>query len=539
MAQTFSRRPGTTAAVLRSGNKRPSAAKGDKSELWSSLLDNVSSGKRLPQKSLLVLGGSPETQKEFLESLSQDPNSRRRPPDRNRRQPPIANRFALGYTYQDVLDADHEDTLARLSIFMLSEPLSAYATLLKPRLTRRTIPNTSVVILLDWSKPWSWARELRQWIQLLRSVMLSLDDDCKEALDENVTTWQHKLAARTGTDANPGSALDMKMAMPLGPGEYDEPLGLPINVICQNANTIDILEKERSYDEEDIDFIMQYLRTILLKHGAGLIYTMPLQPGQLQALVHASLGIRSQLNEKTGLKHNVVDRERIVIPPGWDSWGKIRVLREGFDVESVSKAWGVDIQTPSPRQSATDGSNAENGESDHEQAIAGANIAAEDPISLTMYEDVIRDPDLDTLDHSTRSGPPVIEVECMPDQQFLAEQQKRLEEFRKQDEREKEKAAKESRAHPANLANAEEGAGKGVSELIGPVQVNMGGIQADAEDLVRRLRERDTAPAERTSRAATPASPAYEPKTTEELSSFFAGLIKKTGGLSAGNSPRS
>ncbi|KAK4899827.1 hypothetical protein LTR28_001493 [Elasticomyces elasticus] len=46
MAQTFSRRPGTTAAVLRSGNKRPSAAKGDKPELWSSLLDNAAPQKR-------------------------------------------------------------------------------------------------------------------------------------------------------------------------------------------------------------------------------------------------------------------------------------------------------------------------------------------------------------------------------------------------------------------------------------------------------------------------------------------------------------
>lgn len=30
------------------------------------------------------------------------------PQERNRRKPPIANEFALGYTYQDVLDADQE-----------------------------------------------------------------------------------------------------------------------------------------------------------------------------------------------------------------------------------------------------------------------------------------------------------------------------------------------------------------------------------------------------------------------------------------------
>jgi dynein light intermediate chain 1 len=52
-------------------------------------------------------GGTPETQREFLESVSTDAANNRRPPDRGRR-PPIANQFALGYTYQDVLDTDHE-----------------------------------------------------------------------------------------------------------------------------------------------------------------------------------------------------------------------------------------------------------------------------------------------------------------------------------------------------------------------------------------------------------------------------------------------
>lgn len=51
-------------------------------------------------------GGTPETQREFLDSLAKDA-SNRRPPDRGRK-PPIANQFALGYTYQDVLDTDHE-----------------------------------------------------------------------------------------------------------------------------------------------------------------------------------------------------------------------------------------------------------------------------------------------------------------------------------------------------------------------------------------------------------------------------------------------
>ena len=93
-----------------------------KKEIWSTLLKSVSTGKRLAEKQLLVLGeasylldvdllltlpgGTPESQREFLESISTESTGSRR--DRQVRKPPIANQFALGYTYQDVLDADHE-----------------------------------------------------------------------------------------------------------------------------------------------------------------------------------------------------------------------------------------------------------------------------------------------------------------------------------------------------------------------------------------------------------------------------------------------
>lgn len=48
-----------------------------------------------------------ESQRDFLEALSN--NDQRRHLDRqNYKIPPIANSFALGYTYYDVLDADQE-----------------------------------------------------------------------------------------------------------------------------------------------------------------------------------------------------------------------------------------------------------------------------------------------------------------------------------------------------------------------------------------------------------------------------------------------
>ena len=53
-----------------------------------------------------MTGGSSDTQNEFLETLAS--GTPKRPEDRHKRKPVIANKFALGYTYQDVLDADHE-----------------------------------------------------------------------------------------------------------------------------------------------------------------------------------------------------------------------------------------------------------------------------------------------------------------------------------------------------------------------------------------------------------------------------------------------
>jgi dynein light intermediate chain 1, cytosolic len=81
----------------------------NKTDMWSSLLDNVSSGKRLPEKQVIVLGGSSTTQKDFLEALGSE--SSKNQLDRQKHKPPIANDFALGYTYQEVLDADQEGRL--------------------------------------------------------------------------------------------------------------------------------------------------------------------------------------------------------------------------------------------------------------------------------------------------------------------------------------------------------------------------------------------------------------------------------------------
>jgi hypothetical protein len=51
-------------------------------------------------------GGTTESQKEFLETLAADDT--RKADRQSSKRPPVANDFAVGYTYHDVLDADQE-----------------------------------------------------------------------------------------------------------------------------------------------------------------------------------------------------------------------------------------------------------------------------------------------------------------------------------------------------------------------------------------------------------------------------------------------
>jgi dynein light intermediate chain 1 len=229
-----------TAASASSNSNSKDGDNIEKKDLWNSMLSSVASGRRLPEKNIILLGGTVDSQREFFESLSN--NELRRSLDRNAsRTPPVANSFALGYTYYDVLDADQEDTLARISLYTLTSPSPAFAWLLQPLLTPQSIPNTLIVVLLDWSQPWKWMRQLREWILLLRTVLVSLSNECKETMEEVMLSWQERgRGGGTNLDGTPAPPAPdgENNEMPVGPGEWEDALGLPLAVVCQNVTSL-------------------------------------------------------------------------------------------------------------------------------------------------------------------------------------------------------------------------------------------------------------------------------------------------------------
>lgn len=73
-------------------------------------------------------------------------------------------------------------------------------------------------------------REIKTWVRLVRGIFTSLDDDCRRTLDEVTHAWEVRRSTYTDTGGGIG-----EVTIPLGPGEFDEPIGLPLCVVCQNV----------------------------------------------------------------------------------------------------------------------------------------------------------------------------------------------------------------------------------------------------------------------------------------------------------------
>lgn len=264
--------------------------------------------------------------------------------------------------------------------------------------------------------------------------------------------------------------------------------------------------------------------------GASLIYTSQDASSQLPSLIHSTLGITSLLKREP-LKHNVIDRDKIVVPPNWDSWGKIRVLGGSFDAEQISKGWSEDIKLPIGSQPRSlDELQAQNSDGRENES------ALPDESAIARYEDWCRDPNsggMAVVDSAMEDGS-AVGTESEDAQEFLERQLKILEAFKS---KVSEKAVDSSLSSSQRRGELVEE--KSVNEHIGPVQFNMGGIQVDADDMLQRLKDRNGQAFEGDETPPEPESPVgnmSKEYDNEQLQNFFSGLMNRTAG--AADSPR-
>ncbi|KXN92343.1 Cytoplasmic dynein 1 light intermediate chain 1 [Leucoagaricus sp. SymC.cos] len=357
-------------------NSRSSTPEAPPENLWSSILDSVSTSRALPSKQILLLG-QPSTGKSTIASALLQRSASQ---EENREDKRVD--FAIGYEFADVRDDGDEDTLARLSVYTIPSSDSSYTALLPHFLPPRTaLPHSLAMIMLDWTRPWSFIEELQTWLRWVERWVKGdgsrelevIREECRERLQSHL---QHYSEPSTDTLPASSSALNNTI-LPLGPGNLTHnAAGVPIIVVCSKADLIDeendmvpgatgmsgMVKGKGGEWEERTDGVMQVLRTICLKYGASLFYTTP-QPTTLQVLRQHALHLlfmppppspiigggpeaQAPIRNPFPFQHkpNTLDRDHIMVPVGWDSWGKIAVLREGFDAKSWGEAWERDLE---------------------------------------------------------------------------------------------------------------------------------------------------------------------------------------------------
>mmetsp|Transcript_22503 Transcript_22503/g.22222 ORF Transcript_22503/g.22222 Transcript_22503/m.22222 type:complete len:252 (-) Transcript_22503:25-780(-) len=112
--------------------------------------------------------------------------------------------------------------------------------------------------------------------------------------------------------------------VPLPEGVLQVNLGVPIMIICCKSDLIWSVDKSRDQCERILDCTLKSLREFAVTYGASIIYTSSKTGTNLNTfynyIVHRLYGF------KFSQKAQIIDRENIFIPAGWDSPNLIREM---------------------------------------------------------------------------------------------------------------------------------------------------------------------------------------------------------------------
>ncbi|WVR03075.1 hypothetical protein IAU60_000064 [Kwoniella sp. DSM 27419] len=365
----------------------PTVSKGQPGvgSLWAEILGGADRSKGLAKKNLIVLAERHHGRTHLLAQLDQ--NARKRRNDhagvgagsgsgRNGRKG-----LAIGYEVVDISDGD-EDSVPPLSVFYPPSSHPSLLGLVPKALPPNSLSDTVVAIVLDWSKPFAMLRELVTWLAWVDQWAASSGqkgevEEMRERLQSHLQHYTEPPTSNAGASAYAG----VGPLLPLGQGTLTmNHAGVPIVVVCTRADLIDAAGEELGMKggawEEVTDWIQQVLRTICLSYGAAVFYTASSQPPtytQLRAyLLHRLYTVPPPLNGTASEPHhtpstrfpftsraNVLDRDAVIVPAGWDSWGKINVLREGFDPARVGSAWEKTLERYKGADDAREGESLE------------------------------------------------------------------------------------------------------------------------------------------------------------------------------------
>ncbi|POW22740.1 hypothetical protein PSHT_00894 [Puccinia striiformis] len=285
--------------------------------------------------------------------------------------------MGTNYTTVEIGDDSEDDPLVRLSIHQIPSASPPYSNLLPLILNADSlregtnIPSMipSLILVLIPFYPSSFTTNN---LILIQSVIKSIKDTIKPAqagqaalrgeyiIEESKEALEYQY--RSYLESNVGIN---SVSTPLQEPTSESTIGTN-NINTQNntnihldlplpPDQIDHLEKDKDFKEEQFDFIQQVLRSICLRFETSnsrkikiIIWSI-----NFNYSIHTNNNNNRNNDDDKSFKiiwipykANVVDRDEVLIPMGWDSWGKIKILRDGFDPSVVGNGWLFDLQKP-------------------------------------------------------------------------------------------------------------------------------------------------------------------------------------------------
>ena len=70
---------------------------------------------------------------------------------------------------------------------------------------------------------------------MLRSATNGTDQNIQDSVDETMKEWQQRRRGASNFENAGTTSTEAPVSLPLGSGEWDEPLGLPICVVCHRV----------------------------------------------------------------------------------------------------------------------------------------------------------------------------------------------------------------------------------------------------------------------------------------------------------------
>uniref|UniRef100_A0A3B5QRJ3 Dynein light intermediate chain n=1 Tax=Xiphophorus maculatus TaxID=8083 RepID=A0A3B5QRJ3_XIPMA len=335
----------------------------DGQNLWSTILSEVSTHSRskLPSgKNVLVMGevGSGKTTLVAkLQGIEEYMKGR-----------------GLEYLYFSVHDDDIDD-YTRCNAWVLDGDLY-HKGLQGVAVPVGSIEDTLLLITVDMSRPWTALDSLQKWAAVAREHIDKLrvaPEKLRELEHKIVKQFQEYTEPGSGEDGTPQRRSDEEegVLLPLGDNTLTHNLGIPVVVVCTKCDAISTLEKEHDYRDEHLDFIQSHIRHFCLQYGASLLYTSVKEMKNLDILykylVHRLYGFPFHCSAQ------VVERDAVFIPSGWDNEKKIAILHENFQTLKSDDSYEDVVVKPPVRKDTT--SRAPTGSPRTSNRSAAANVA--------------------------------------------------------------------------------------------------------------------------------------------------------------------